>query len=124
VSEAEAKKAADDVFPETGFEALTDFKSSFTAASNVQSMVAVWDGVIGSGDKFIRAGPIMRSYVDGLLPGTATKLIQYANTEDAKFTSDSEADYHGKVIVSYDSSTKKYQVWMPGAKLDGPILKN
>jgi hypothetical protein len=39
-------------------------------------------------------------------------------------TSRSDTDYHGKVIVSCDSGTKKYQVWMPGAMLDGPILKN
>jgi hypothetical protein len=41
VTEADVKDMVDEVFPETGFEALTDFKSSFTAASNVQSMVAV-----------------------------------------------------------------------------------
>jgi hypothetical protein len=124
VSEAEAKEVADEVFPVTGFEALTDFRSSFTAASNVQSMVAVWDGVTGSGDKFIKTGPIMKNYVDELLPGTATKLIEYKNPLDAAAASDSDTDYHGKVIISYDSGTKKYQVWMPGAKLDGPILKN
>jgi hypothetical protein len=112
------------VFPETGFQALTDFKSSFTATSNVQSMVAVWDGVTGSGDKFIKTGPIMKNYVDGLLPGAVTKLIQYGNPQNAAEASNSDTDYHGKVIVSYDSGTKKYQVWMPGARLDGPILKN
>lgn len=34
------------------------------------------------------------------------------------------ADYHGKIIVSYDSKTKKYEVWMAGASLTAPILKS
>jgi hypothetical protein len=124
MTEAQVKKEVDNVFPETGFEALTNFKSSFTAASNVQSMVAVWDSVTGTGDKFKKTGAIMKNFVNGLLPGIATKLIEYGNAEDARGTSGSDIDYHGKVIVSYDSGTKKYQVWMAGAKLDGPILKN
>jgi hypothetical protein len=124
VSEAEAKEVADGVFPETGFEALTNFGSSFTAASNVQSMVTVWDGVIGNGDTYTKTGLIMKNYIDKLLPGTATKLIEYGNPLDAAIASESDTDYHGKVIVSYNSGTKKYQVWMPGARLDGPILKN
>lgn len=33
------------------------------------------------------------------------------------------ADYHGKVIVSYDPATKNYEVWMAGASLTAPILK-
>jgi hypothetical protein len=124
VSEAQAKIDTDNVFPDTGFQALTDFKSSFTVASNVQSMVAVWDGVTGTGDTFRTTGPIMKNLVDGMLPGTATKLIEYQNPQNAAEASNSDTDYHGKIIVSYDSRTKKYQVWMPGAKLDGPILKN
>ncbi|KAH6629809.1 hypothetical protein C7974DRAFT_472508 [Boeremia exigua] len=122
--EAVVKSDVDDVFPTTGFEALTNVRSSFTAASNVQSMVAVWDGKTGNGDKFVKTGPFMKDFVDDLLPGTATKLVRYGNTEDALNTSRDDNDYHGKIIVSYDSGTKKYQVWMAGAKLDGPILKN
>jgi hypothetical protein len=118
------KKDVDDVFSMTGFEALTNIKSTFTAASNVQSMVAVWDGRQGNSDGYITTGPHIKSFVDGLLPRTATKLVTYKNLEDAMNTSRDENDYYGKVIVSYDSSTKKYQVWMPAAKLDGPILKN
>lgn len=124
VTEAEAKSIVDDVFPTTGFEAVTSVKSSFTADSNVQSMVAVWDGRQGTGDKYMTTGALMKKFVDDLLPGTATKLVTYKNTEDAMNTSRDENDYHGKVIVSYDSGTKKYQVWMPAARLDGPILKN
>jgi hypothetical protein len=124
VSEAEVKKDADETFPKTDCEALTDFKPFFTAASNVQSMVVVWNSVTGSGDTFIKTGLIMRSFVNNLLPRAETKLIQYKNPQDASIASNSDTDYHDKVIVSYDSGTKKYQVWMPGAKLDGPILKN
>ena len=124
MSEVDVKKDIDDVFPETSFEALTDFKSSFAAASNVQSMVAVWDGVTGNGDTFEKTGPVMKRFVDGLLPGTATKLIEYPNVGDAMERSRSESDYHGKIIVSYDSGTRKYQVWMPAAELDRPILNN
>jgi hypothetical protein len=124
MSEADVKLMVDDVFPTTGFEALTNVKSSFTAASNVQSMVAVWDGLTGTGDSYKTTGAHMRNFVDGLLPGTATKLVAYKNAEDPSPPSMDENDYHGKVIVSYDSGTKKYQVWMPAAKLDGPILKN
>ncbi|KAJ4345944.1 uncharacterized protein N0V89_012080 [Didymosphaeria variabile] len=124
LSEAEVKSDVDDVYPTTGFEALTDVKSSLTADSNVQSMVAVWDGVEGTGDKYRTTGAHMKSFVDGLLPGTATKLVKYENTENAMATSRDDSDYHGKVIVSYDSATKKYQVWMPAADLTGPILKN
>ncbi|KAJ4987897.1 hypothetical protein SVAN01_06627 [Stagonosporopsis vannaccii] len=123
-TEPEVKKDVDDVFPTSGFEALTDVKSSFTAASNVQSMVAVWDGIQGTGDKYTTTGAHMKTVIDGLLPGTATKLIIYENTENAMDTSRDDTDYHGKVIVSYDSATKKYQVWMPAAQLTGPILKN
>ncbi|KAF9738644.1 hypothetical protein PMIN06_001945 [Paraphaeosphaeria minitans] len=124
MSEADVKKEVDDVFPATGFEALTDVKSHFTTASNVKSMVAVWDGVEGTGDRYRTTGPLMQRAVDGLLPGTATKLVKYENSEDARSTSGDNGDYHGKVIVSYDSATKKYQVWMPAAQLSGPILKN
>ncbi|KAK7191038.1 hypothetical protein DPSP01_007790 [Paraphaeosphaeria sporulosa] len=122
MTEADVKKEVDDVFPTSGFEALTDHKSHFT--KNVQSMVAVWDGVEGTGDRYRTTGALMQSYVDSLLPGTATKLVKYANPEDARVASGSNDDYHGKVIVSYDSATKKYQVWMPAAKLTEPILKN
>ncbi|KAF2785560.1 hypothetical protein K505DRAFT_369055 [Melanomma pulvis-pyrius CBS 109.77] len=122
MTEADVKKEVDDVFPTSGFEALTDHKSHFT--SNVQSMVAVWDGVEGTGDRYRTTGALMQHYVDSLLPGTATKLVKYANPEDARVASGSNDDYHGKVIVAYDSATKKYQVWMPAAKLTEPILKN
>ena len=123
-SEAEVKKIVDDVFPETGFQALTDFKSSFTAASNVQSMVAVWNGLIGKGDTFKKAGAIILESVVDLRPGTSTKLVQYKNTKVARETANIGTGYHGKINVSYDLGTKKYQVWMAGAKLDGPILRN
>lgn len=123
-TEVEVKSAVDDVFPTTGFEALTSVQSSFTAASNVQSMVAVWDGRQGTGDRYRTTGTHMKNFVNGLLPGSATKLVTYQNTEDAMNTSRDDNCYHGKVIVSYASVTKKYQVWMPAAKLDGPILKS
>lgn len=125
LSEAEVKKDVDDVYPSTGtFESLTGVASHFTAAKNVKSMVAVWDGKEGTGDRYRTTGAKMKSFVDSLLPGAATKLVEYENTENAMATSRDEADYHGKVIVSYDSATKKYQVWMPAAQLSGPILSN
>lgn len=34
------------------------------------------------------------------------------------------ADYHGKIIVSYDSKTKKYEVWMAGVSVTAPVLKS
>ncbi|KAF2993983.1 hypothetical protein E8E13_001403 [Curvularia kusanoi] len=125
-SEADVKSAVDDVFPTTGFESLTKFKTSFTAASKVQSMVAVWDGITGGndGDQFKITGPHMRKIVDDLLPGTATKLVEYKSTANAANDAADVENYHGKISVSYDSGTKKYQVWMPAAQSGAPILKN
>lgn len=34
------------------------------------------------------------------------------------------ADYHGKIIVSYDATAKSYQVWMAGHSLTAPVLKS
>lgn len=118
--------AVNDVFPTSAqFDALTNHMSAFTAAKGVQSMVAVWDGIHGNGDTYTRTGEIMRKFIDDLVPGPATKLVEYGNTqEDAFKTSRDEGNYHGKIIVSYDSATRKYQVWMPAADLKAPILKN
>lgn len=47
---------------------------------------------------------------------------QSSTSSTASAASIDKADYHGKVIVSYDKTTKKYQVWMAGSSLTGPIL--
>lgn len=116
------KDSVNSIFPTSGFEALTDAKSSL--ATNVQSMVAVWDSVTkGSGDTYRVTGPKMQTFVHGILAGPATKLIKYKNTDSAVVTSRDNNNYHGKIIISYDSATRKYQVWMPGAQLSGPVLE-
>ena len=122
IPESMMKDSVNQIFPTSGFEALTDVKSSLT--TNVQSMVAVWDSLIGNGDTYRTTGPKMQEFVDGIIGGSATELVKYKNPESAFVASNNKNDYHGKVIISYDSATKKYQVWMPAKQLSGPILAN
>ena len=112
------------VYPTSGFESLSGVASHFTSDKNGRSMVVVWDGKEGSGDKYTRTGAHMKNFVADLLPGTSTKLVEYGNAKEAKLTSASTSDYRGKVIVAYDSATRKYAVWMAAAQLSGPLLSN
>jgi hypothetical protein len=89
--------------------------------------VIVWDGVVGDGDKYKTTGQNMTSLIDKLvpdLPAGQPRLVEYSNSENAGDDSKSESDYHGKVIISYDSATGAYEVWMAAASLTKPILKS
>ncbi|KAK7184411.1 uncharacterized protein CC84DRAFT_1164493 [Paraphaeosphaeria sporulosa] len=65
--------------------------------------------------------------IDDLVPGLPAshpRLIEYGNSAEGASVVKSESDYHGKVIVSYDSATGAHEVWMAAASMTEPILKS
>jgi hypothetical protein len=131
MTEADVKKDADSVYPTSGFRSLTgtngimETSNAFASTHKSQAAIIVWDGNVGNGDTYKTTGPKMASLIDKLVPGLPTgqpKLVKYSNSAEGAVDSNSEGEYHGKVIVSYDSSTGAYEVWMAGASLKEPVL--
>lgn len=70
------------------------------------------------------AKPATQAASDGQASDNQGSTSGKSSTSTASTASIDKADYHGKVIVSYDKATKKYEVWMAGASLTAPILKS
>lgn len=133
--ESIVKQDTDSVYPKashfkplTGARGVTsDGANPFSSTHNPQAAVIVWDGRVGNGEKYNKAGPMMKSLINDLVPGLPAgqpKLIEYSNSEEGATVANSDSDYHGKVIVSYDSATGAYEVWMAAASLTEPILRS
>lgn len=134
ITKAELKRTSEMPYPHSGFTPLTGAggvmskaPNPFNSANKPKAAVFVWDGVTGDGEKYHSSGQRMASIIDRLVPGLPAgqpRLVEYGNPHDAASASNSDNDYHGKVIVPYDSATGAYEVWMAAASLTEPILKS
>lgn len=66
---------------------------------------------------FTESGKVFQQVVKDTVPGLTTDpvVVRYTNGDNAGPSSGNPEDFHGKVIVSFDKNSRKWQVWMLGS---------
>jgi hypothetical protein len=130
--ETATKVVVEEVYPKKDWESLKDTvaRSSkpFDSSKKPQAAIVLWegDGNEAFGGTFTASGAKFQEVVKETVPALTgnPRIVKYKNGANPGTDSRANDNYHGKVIVSYNKDTKKYEVWMAGSSLTAPILRS